>query len=153
MIGYWGLGIGDWEEVEDRGFESLEFYQDSLKLLKAAYRLAESLPDYERYNLSDQLRRAACSVVLNIAEGYGRYHYLDRLRFMYIARGSLAETKSAFIVAETVGYCTTEQLNWVSQIKAQIEKGLNGYCRFIRSQQQGGQEYGNQYIRDKQTGD
>ncbi|TFI56262.1 four helix bundle protein [Mastigocladus laminosus UU774] len=127
----------------DRGFESLDFYQDGLKLLKAAYRLAHSLPDYERYNLSEQLRRAACSVLLNIAEGYGRYHYLDRLRFLYIARGSLAETKSAFIVAESLGYCNCEQLNWVTQLKNQIDKGLNGYCRFIRSQQQGKQEYGN----------
>ena len=112
--------------MENRGFESLDFYQDSLKLLKAAYRLADVLPDYERYNLSDQLRRASCSVLLNIAEGYGRYHYLDRLRFMYIARGSLAETKSAFIIAEKIGFCTTEQLAWVNQIEAQIEKGLNG---------------------------
>ncbi|MEA5567120.1 four helix bundle protein [Anabaena sp. UHCC 0399] len=51
-----------------------------------AYRLANRLPDCERYNLSDHSRRAASSVLLNIAEGYGRYHYLDRLRFMYIAR-------------------------------------------------------------------
>ena len=135
----------------EKGFESLEFYQDSLKLLKAAYRLADSLPDIERYNLSDQLRRSACSLVLNIAEGYGRYHFLDRLRFLYIARGSLAETKSAFIIAESVGYCTTEQLSWVRQIQEQIEKALNGYCRFIRSQQQGGEEYGNQYIREQGT--
>ncbi|MEH2163709.1 MAG: four helix bundle protein [Nostoc sp.] len=128
--------------MPDRGFESLDFYQDSLKLLKAPYRLADSLPNCERYNLSDQLRRAACSVLLNIAEGYGRYHYLDRLRFMYIARGSLTETKSAFIIAESLGYCNTEQLNWVSQLKDWIEKGLNGYCRFIRFQQQGKEEYG-----------
>lgn len=127
----------------DRGFESLDFYQDSLKLLKAAYRLAERLPDCERYNLSNQLRRAASSILLNIAEGYGRYHYLDRLRFMYIARGSLAETKSAFVIAESLGYCNNEQLNWVTEIKDKIEKGLNGYCRFIRSQQQGKEEYGN----------
>jgi four helix bundle protein len=45
---------------------------------------------------------------------------------MYIARGSLAETKSAFIIAEKIGFCTTEQLAWVNQIEAQIEKGLNG---------------------------
>ncbi len=139
--------------MENRGFESLDFYQDSLKLLKAAYRLADVLPDYERYNLSDQLRRASCSVLLNIAEGYGRYHYLDRLRFMYIARGSLAETKSAFIIAEKIGFCTTEQLAWVNQIEAQIEKGLNGYCRFIRSQKQGGEEYVKQYIREPVTKD
>ncbi|MDZ8137453.1 MAG: four helix bundle protein [Nostoc sp. DedQUE04] len=126
----------------DRGFKSLDFYQDSVKLLKAAYRLADRLPTFERYNLSDQLRRSACSVLLNIAESYGRSHYLDRLRFMYIARGSLTETKSAFIIAESLGYCNTEQLHWVSQLKDQIEKGLNGYCRFIRSQQQGKEEYG-----------
>ncbi|MFN6474787.1 four helix bundle protein [Nostoc sp. DedQUE07] len=126
----------------DRGFESLDFYQDSVKLLKAAYRLADRLPTFERYNLSDQLRRSACSVLLNIAESYGRSHYLDRLRFMYIARGSLTETKSAFIIAESLRYCNTEQLHWVSQLKDQIEKGLNGYCRFIRSQQQGKEEYG-----------
>ncbi len=72
--------------MADRGFESLDFYQDSLKLLKAAYRLANRLPDCECYNLSYQLRRAAFSILLNIADGYGRYHYLDRLRFMYIAR-------------------------------------------------------------------
>lgn len=150
--------------MEDKGFESLEFYQDSIKLLKAAYRLVNDLPDCERYNLSDQLRRSSCSVLLkrdlplrrkpplasslNIAEGYGRYHYLERLRFLYIARGSLAETKSAFIIAESVGYCTTEQLNWVSQLKEKIEKNLNGYCRFIRSQKQGQNEYGNQFIKN-----
>ncbi len=75
-------------EEKERSFESLQFYQDSLKLLKASYKLAGNLPNYERYNLSDQLRRAACSISLNIAEGYGRYHYLERLRFLYIARGS-----------------------------------------------------------------
>ena len=61
-------------EEQDRSFESLKFYQDSLKLLKASYKLAGDLPNYERYNLSDQLRRASCSILLNIAEGYGRYH-------------------------------------------------------------------------------
>ncbi len=61
----------------------------------------------ERDNLSAQLRRAACSILLNIAEGYGRYHYLDRLRFLYIAPGSLSETLSAFIIAQTLGYCNS----------------------------------------------
>ncbi len=52
----------------DKGFESLEFYHDSLKLLKATYRLANDLPNHERYNLSDQMRRASCSILLNIAQ-------------------------------------------------------------------------------------
>ena len=134
-------------EEKERGFETLDFYQDSLKLLQASYKLAANLPNYERYNLSDQLRRASCSILLNIAEGYGRYHYLDRLRFLYIARGSLSETLSAFIIAQTLDYCTDAQLNWSRQLKQKIEINLNGYCRFIRNQQQGGSEYGNQYLK------
>lgn len=136
--------------MSDRGFENLEFYKDSLKLLKAAYRLAGSLPDYERYNLADQLRRAVVSIGLNIAEGYGRYHFLDRLRFLYIARGSLNETLSAFIIAEQLGYCDSAQLDWTRQLVTDIEKNLNGYCRSTRRQQQGGGEFGFQVLAEEQ---
>ncbi len=67
-------------EEKERGFESLDFYQDSLKLLKASYKLAGDLPNYERDNLSEQLRRASCSILLNVAEGDGRLAISDRLR-------------------------------------------------------------------------
>jgi hypothetical protein len=70
---------------------------------------------------------------------------------MYIARGSLAETYSAFTIAKTVGYCTDEQVQWIRALREQIEKQLNGYCRFIRSQQQGGTEYGTKYISEEQV--
>jgi len=74
---------------EMRGFEDLECYQLALKVMDEGYGVARQLPGEERFNLSDQIRRAAVSAVLNIAEGYGRFHYLDTLRFLYIARGSL----------------------------------------------------------------
>ena len=73
-------------EGEQRGFEDLECYQLALNVVREAYQVAQRLPSEEKYNLTDQLRRAAVSVTLNIAEGYGRYHYLDSLRFFYIAR-------------------------------------------------------------------
>ena len=65
-----------------------------LRDLVETYGLAKRLPTEERYNLVAQMRRSATSVTLNIDEGYGRYHYLDSLRFFYIARGSLTETLS-----------------------------------------------------------
>ncbi len=136
---------------QERGFQGLEFYQASLRLVKAAYALAELFPERERYNLAAQLRRAVVSVPLNIAEGYGRYHYLDRLRFLYIARGSLNETVSAFDIAVTLGYCASEQGAGASELAEEIEKNLNGYCRFIRNQQQGKAEYGGMQFHNEST--
>ncbi|HQV95293.1 MAG TPA: four helix bundle protein, partial [Anaerolineales bacterium] len=62
-------------EKEMRGFEDLECYQLGRKVFQDAYRVASLLPPEEKYNLSDQLRRASASIILNIAEGYGRYHF------------------------------------------------------------------------------
>ena len=132
----------------EKGFEGLASYQHGLRLFEAVYRLAAQLPAHERYNLADQLRRAALSVLLNIAEGYGRYHYLDKLRFFYIARGSLCETLSGFIAARQAGYIEEEQLAWARKIEAETEKSLNGYIGFLRKQQQGGTEYGHKLLRE-----
>jgi four helix bundle protein len=137
------------EEVQgEMGFEGLACYQHGLRLFDAAYRLAARLPTHERYNLADQLRRAALSVLLNIAEGYGRYHYLDKLRFFYFARGSLCETLSGFVAARQAGYIEDEQLAWVRSTEVETEKSLNGYINFIRKQQQGSTEYGHKLLRE-----
>ncbi|HDQ70653.1 MAG TPA: four helix bundle protein [Chloroflexi bacterium] len=124
-----------------RGFEDLECYQLALQVLKEAYRVAGQLPSEERYNLADQMRRSATSVVLNIAEGYGRYHYLDSLRFYYIARGSLEETLSAFVVCDELGY-TLEKLDGQRELCHSGLRSLNGFIRYVRKQRQGRQEYG-----------
>ncbi|HLO15036.1 MAG TPA: four helix bundle protein [Anaerolineales bacterium] len=91
-------------EKEMHGFEDLECYQLAVKVSHEGYYIASLLPPEEKFNLADQLRRAATSAVLNIAEGYGRYHYLDSLRFYYIARGSIMEILSALIVCDDQKY-------------------------------------------------
>ncbi len=131
-----------------QGLEDLKCYQLALKLLDATYKLAANLPDYEKYNLASQIRRAALSTVLNIAEGYGRYHYLDKLRFFYIARGSLSETRSAFIAAHTVGHIDVVQCQWACNVESETQKSLNGYIDYIRRQQQGKKEFGHQVLKE-----
>jgi len=130
------------ETAKAQGFEELRCYQLSLRILEAVYRLAKELPECEKYNLASQIRRAALSTVLNIAEGYGRYHYLDKLRFFYIARGSLSETRSAFIAAHIVGYVDEAQREWALTTESETQKSLNGYIDYIRRQQQGKKEFG-----------
>lgn len=137
------------EASEERCFENLACYKHAQKLFDAAYRLANDLPDYEKFNMAAQLRRAALSILLNTAEGYGRYHYLDKLRFFYFARGSLCETLSIFVSANQVGYIDEEQLQWVREVEMHAEKSLNGYIRFIRKQKQGTNEYGTKYVHNE----
>ena len=132
-------------ERGQRGFEDLECYQLALQVLREAYRVVKKLPPEERYNLAHQMRKAAISVVLNIAEGYGRYHYLDSLRFYYIARGSLDETLSGFVICDEVGY-TSEELRHQRELCHSALRSLNGYIRYVRKRQQGHQEYGNQLL-------
>ena len=132
-----------------RGFEDLRFYQEALLLLKSAYKLAESLPPLERYNLADQLRRASLSVVLNIAEGYGRYHFADKLRFFYIARGSLDETLSAFIAAEVLNYCDDQLVDQKRARVHSIHRDLNGYVTYIERQRQGADLFGSAILREE----
>jgi len=136
------------EAESTKGVEGLRCYQLSLQLLKAAYGLAATMPDYEKYNMAAQLRRAALSSVLNLAEGYGRYHYLDKLRFFYMARGSLTETRSTFTAAHIVGYATVEQRDGAHSTEAEAQRSLNGYIAFIRRQRQGRDEFGDKMLRE-----
>ncbi|MEO6969700.1 MAG: four helix bundle protein [Chthoniobacterales bacterium] len=72
-------------------FEDLEVYQVARQLRKEMYRVAKELPDIERFGLASQIRRAAVSLTNNIAEGHGRFHFLDQIKFTLQARGSLQE--------------------------------------------------------------
>ncbi|MEA2008399.1 MAG: four helix bundle protein [Chloroflexota bacterium] len=130
------------------GFENLDVYKLALKVVQEAYRLSRSLPPEEKYNLANQIRRAAVSVTLNIAEGYGRYHYLDSLRFYYIARGSLEEVLSAFIVCDQVGH-TISELPRQRELCSNAVRALNGYIRYVRNQKRGQKEYGDHAVSDE----
>lgn len=135
-------------EKEMRGFEDLECYKLALQVFREAYRVVSLLPQEEKYNLADQLRRAATSAILNVAEGYGRYHYLDSLRFYYIARGSMMETLSALIACDDRQY-TQGEIDNQRELCHSALRSLNGYIRFVRTQQQGKQEYGERTVKEE----
>ena len=131
-----------------RGFEDLRFYRQALDFVRMAYALAKTFPPEERYNMADQIRRSAISITNNIAESYGRFHFADKLRFLYVARGSLEETLSIFITARVVGYCDEATVNTARQLAHSINRGLNGYVTYIRKQQQGADLFGQTALRE-----
>ena len=72
-------------------FEDLEVYQLAREFRRTMYRVAKRVPDIEKFGLASQMRRAALSLTNNIAEGHGRFDFLEQIKFMLQARGSLEE--------------------------------------------------------------
>jgi four helix bundle protein len=115
-------------------FEDLDVYQAARRFRKAMYRVARQLPDIEKFALANQIRRAAVSLTNNIAEGHGRYHYLEQMKFMRQSRGSLQE------LLDDLNVCADEQYLRVEEIAALKEEGwrvrqlIDGYVRYLRDQ-------------------
>jgi four helix bundle protein len=132
-----------------RGFEDLECYQLALEVMLNAHELVKKLPTHEKYDLADQLRRSSKSSPANIAEGYGRYHYLDSLRFYAIARGSLNETLAHVINAQILHYIDQVYFEALYDLIRRAEKSLNGYMNYVRRQRQGHDLFGDHTLRDE----
>ena len=99
---------------------NLVAWQRADDLFIELHRLAlTAFPTYERFELSSQLFRAAYSVPANIVEGFARRHKRERLHFLNIAEGSLAEVSYCLHVARRLGYITEQALN-------EFETELNG---------------------------
>src|SRR5436853_2666845 len=91
-------------------FEDLEVYQLAREFRKAMYRIAKRLPDIEKFGLVSQVRRAALSLTNNIAEGHGRYHYLEQIKFTLQSRGSLGELIGDLNVCADEEYLPIEEI-------------------------------------------
>ena len=88
-----------------RHYSDLRIYQISYRLALLVHHMTQQFPDFERYELSSQLRRAAISIPLNIAEGYGKKHsQADFKRFLNIALGSNNEVKVLLDFSKDLGY-------------------------------------------------
>ncbi|WP_184578193.1 four helix bundle protein [Xanthomonas arboricola] len=86
-------------DSQERPHERLMVWRDAMSLVEAIYRLSHDFPDSERFGLTAQIRRAAISVPSNIAEGAARRSTAEYLRYLSMARGSLAELDTQLQIA------------------------------------------------------
>ena len=85
-------------------FSDLQVWKEAFEFTIQVYRITGKFPKEEKYALTSQLKRSASSVPANIAEGRGRGGNKEFCRFLYIARGSLEESKSHVLLAKGLGY-------------------------------------------------
>jgi four helix bundle protein len=110
-------------------FYDLNAWKQAHKLVIEIYKITNTFPKEEKYSLTDQIRRASSSVTANIAEGFGRFHYPDRIHFYHQARGSLKEVQNFLILTKDINYINQSQFESLWQISKTSEMILNGLIK------------------------
>ena len=113
------------------GHTKLDIYAITRQFVKECYVAVHQFPSEEKYALTQQIKRAALSVHLNLAEGSSRKSETERKRYYEIARGSVIEVDAAFDVANDLGYCTPESLQLVGEALVRCFKYLSGLINSI----------------------
>lgn len=117
------------ENKKIKDFYDLDTWQRSHQLALEIYRITKNFPGDELYGITSQLRRAASSVTANIAEGFSRYHYNDKIKFYYNARGSLSETQSFLFLSRDLGYIKIDVFNKLLISSNDVGMLINGLIR------------------------
>ena len=115
-------------------YEDLEIYQVSVEVAIEVYRLTKKFPKEETYGIVDQLKRAVTSIGANIAEGFGRFYFKDKLVFFYHSRGSLFEVKHFLEISFRMGYITDEEKNNLFIKLNNLSVKLNNFISSIGKQ-------------------
>lgn len=103
-----------------KSFKDLEIWQLATDLCVNVYKLLKNFPKEEIYGLTSQTKDAVVSVAANIAESYGRFHYKDKIKFLYNSRGSLLEVESHLLVGQKLQM--VRDINLLNQIMQDITR-------------------------------
>ena len=121
MSGEWRVASG-----EVRHYRDLLVWRKAIDWVDAIYTATHEWPSDERFGLISQVRRAAVSVPSNIAEGCARRSTAEFLRFLSIARGSLAEVETQLIIADRLGHLPQGRLASLLEPADEISRMLSG---------------------------
>lgn len=115
-------------------FTDLEVWKKSRLLRNNITTLVKTFPAEEKYRLTDQIIRSSRSIGNNIAEGHGRYHYLDASKFLINARGSAAETIDHLIIAFDNKFIDEKTLETLKNDCEECMRMINGYISYLKNQ-------------------
>jgi len=109
---------GKQQNTKIKEFTDLVSWQESHKLVVNIYKLTKKFPKNEIFGLTSQMQRSAVSITSNIAEGFGRQRYKEKVQFYYMSQGSLTELKNQLLIAKDIGYIDQKEYN---KIQEQLE--------------------------------
>ena len=119
---------------EIKNFYDLDTWKKGHLLTLEIYKITSTFPKEELYGIVSQLRRSSSSISANIAEGFARYYFKDKVRFYYHARGSAAEVQNFLLLSKDLGYLDAEICKQLGEKANDVIKLINGLIKSIDNQ-------------------
>ena len=117
--------------MEPFSFEKIIAWQKANQFVLLVYKITKKFPNEELYGLTSQFRRAAVSIGANIAEGYKKLSKADKLRFLNISEGSLAECENYIILSRELKYIDDDEYNLLYHLAEETSRLLTSYSNGI----------------------
>lgn len=122
-------------------FEDLEVWKEARHLTNAIYKITGKSTFSRDFGLRDQIRRAAVSVMSNIAEGFERGGNQELIQFLYIAKGSCGEVRAQLYVAKDQGYLSHEKFDALLKSFKRLSVMVSNLIGYLKSSQMKGAKY------------
>lgn len=113
-------------------FTDLNTWKEGHKLVLVIYKTTDEFPSKEQFGLTNQLNRAAVSITSNLAEGFSRSGYKDKVRFYFMALGSLTEVQNQILIARDLKYINSVLFNKINEQTIVVHKLINGLIKSSR---------------------
>lgn len=120
------------EKNKIQTFEDLNCWKEAHKFLLEIYKTTEKFPKTEQFSLTSQMRRAGVSITSNIAEGFSRGTYNDKIHFYNMAQGSVTELQNQLILAKDLGYIAGEKYENLREHSILVHKLITGFIKGAR---------------------
>lgn len=121
-------------ENKIKNFYQLDSWKVSHQIVLQVYKITNNFPTSESFGIISQMRRAASSITANIAEGFERYHFKDKIRFYYQARGSVAELQNFLILSRDLGLINNDMCGKLGESANKARQLINGLIRSANNQ-------------------
>ena len=117
------------ESSKIKSFTDLNTWKEGHKLVIEIYKLTQKFPKEEQFGLTNQIRRASVSITSNIAEGFSRGSYKEKVQFYSMALGSLTEVQNQLLIGKDIEYITKGEFKKLADQTVIINKLLNGLIK------------------------
>ena len=127
--------------MQVKNFEDLEIWKDARLLTRGIYQLTRDSKFSKDFGLRDQIRRAAVSIMSNIAEGFERGGNQEFIQFLYVAKGSCGEVRSQLYVALDQNYVASNEVDELTKSFKRLSSMISNLITYLRKSGMKGEKF------------